>query len=114
MNKTTDELIEEFLANGGEIEKLDPIEPEWKNRVGSTAKKIPNLMTLPEGEFMFGRKQVKKKKVKKPDYSNINMDLIPEHLKKLLKVDETKVDTTKEGQLETNQNLGSTKANNKS
>jgi len=92
MNKSTEQLIEEFLAKGGEIEKLDPIEPIWKNKVNSTAKKIPNIMTLPEGEFMFGRKQVKKKKVKKPDYSNINMDLIPDRLKKLLKVEKTEVD----------------------
>lgn len=96
MNKTTEQLIEEFLAKGGKIEKLDAIEPEWKNKVGSTTKKIPNLMTLPEGEFMFGRKQVKRKKIKKPDYSKINMDLIPNHLKKLLKVNEVEINTTKE------------------
>ena len=112
MSKSTEELIEEFLANGGEIEKLEPVVPEYKNRVGSTANKVPTLMTLPEGELMFGRKQVKKKKVKVPDYSHINMDLIPEHLKKLLKVNETKVDATKEEQLETNQNLGSIKTSN--
>lgn len=84
MGKTTEELIEEFLANGGEIEKLDPVEVEDSNPVGSTTKKIPELMTLAEGELMFGKKQKRTKK-KEPDFSNIDLDLIPEHLHHIIK-----------------------------
>ena len=110
MSESTQDLIQEFLEKGGEIEKLDTIEPEQKNVVGSTVKKVPNIMTLAEAELMFGRKQKSTKKAKKPDYSNINMDLIPDHLKKLLKVDET--ETTKENSVETDQDSRSTKTSN--
>ena len=75
--KTTQELIDEFLANGGEIEILEPVLPEEKHLVRSTTKKVPELMTLPEAELKFGKKQVKRKKIKVPDFSNINIDLIP-------------------------------------
>lgn len=89
MNKTTEQLIQEFLDNGGEIEKLEEIKPEHKYTIGSTVKKIPVLKTLPEAELLYGKKQVKRKKIKKPDYTNINMDLIPDYLKELLKVEKT-------------------------
>ena len=45
--KTTQELIDEFLAKGGEIEVLEAIKPEEKKLVKSTTKKAPELMTLP-------------------------------------------------------------------
>lgn len=112
MSKSTEELIQEFLDAGGEIEKLEPIELDQSKTIGSISKKTPQIMTLPEAELMFGKKQVKKKKPKQPDYSDINMDLIPDHLKKILKVDQA--ETTKETQVETNQNLGSTEASDKS
>jgi len=79
--KTDNELIEEFLANGGEVERLETIEPEYKSVIGSTVKKVPELMTLKEGELMFGEKQKRRKKKKKElDFSKIDLDLIPEHL----------------------------------
>lgn len=109
--KTDQELIEEFLANGGEIEVLTSVEPETKHVVGSVTKKVPVLKTLSEAELLYGKKQVKKKRVKKPDYSGIDMDLIPEHLKKLLKVSETK-ESTKEEEVEANKNIRSTKTSN--
>lgn len=91
--KTNEELIEEFLKNGGEVEKLETIEPKSKTNVGSVSKKTAQLMTLPEGELMFGeKKEPREKKVKEVDYSGINADLIPEHLRKYMvsKTTETK------------------------
>lgn len=82
--KTDQELIEEFLARGGQIEKIENIEHVQKNTVGSINKKIPTLMTLAEGEDMFGEKNDREKKEKEPDYSDINISLIPEHLHKFL------------------------------
>ena len=82
--KTDKELIEEFFAKGGKIEKIENIEYIAKNTIGSTSKKTPILMTLPEGEEKFGEKQDRIKKEKEPDYSDINMDLIPENLRMLL------------------------------
>jgi len=91
--KTIEELTEEFLAKGGEVEILPTEEPIIKKPViGSLNKKIPVLKTLPEAELMYGKKQVKKKKKKIPDYSSINMDLIPDHLKELLKINDNKAD----------------------
>jgi hypothetical protein len=110
--KTDEELREEFFARGGEIEVIPYIEPEVKSTIGSITKKVPVLKTLPEAELLYGKKQVKRRKAKKPDYSNINMELIPEHLKKLLGVDKT--ETTKEEKVEANKNLGCTETGSES
>ena len=85
MNKTTEELIQEFLAKGGQIEKLEYIEPGKKQTVGSISNKTPQIMTLPEGADMFGKKQERKKKKKEVDLSNIDFSLIPEHLHDIIK-----------------------------
>lgn len=105
-NKTTQQLIDEFLTNGGKIEKLEPIEYEERHVVRSTVKKAPELMTLEEAENLFGKKQVKQKKVKVPDFSNININLIPEHLRGIIK----QTATTKEELIETDKNSRCTKA----
>lgn len=86
MEKTTEELIKEFLDNGGKIEKLPPVEVDDKQVISSISpSKVPELMTLAEGEQMFGKKQKRKKKKKEPDYSGIDMSLIPEHLHEFIK-----------------------------
>ena len=84
MAKTDQELIEEFFKNGGIIEKITHVEMQNRQIMSSTAKKTPNLLTLPEGEELFGEKQNRVKKEKIVDYSNINFNLIPEELKGLL------------------------------
>lgn len=83
MTKTTEELIQEFLDNGGEIEKIEPMEVDNKQTIGSTSKKAPELMTLSDGADMFGEKR-KRKKTKKQEAPSINKDLIPEHLHHIL------------------------------
>jgi hypothetical protein len=82
--KTDQELIAEFFARGGLVEKIDHIEYEKRQVIGSTAKKVPILLTLPEGEELFGEKQDRVKKEKVVDYSDINFNLIPESLRKSL------------------------------
>ena len=93
MKKTTEELLEEFLANGGEIQKIPTVPHEQKHMIGSTSKKVPELKTLAEGELLYGEKKKINKKTKKPDYSGINMDLIPEHIKSLINYSDEKSDT---------------------
>ena len=91
--KTDEELIKEFLNNGGEVEKLETIELKSKTNVGSISKKTTQLLTLPEGELMYGeKKKPREKKIKEVDFSGINADLIPEHLRKYMvsKTTETK------------------------
>lgn len=85
MNKTTEQLIEEFLANGGKIEKIPYVDPDNRETIGSTTKKVPQIMTLAEGEEMFGKKQQRKKKEKQEDFTGIDLDLIPEHLHHIIK-----------------------------
>jgi hypothetical protein len=82
-----EKLIEEFLANGGKIEVLPPEEYEEKAVIRSTTKKVPELKTLPEGAFLYTKKQVKKHKKKELDLSDIQMEHIPEHLRKLIGYD---------------------------
>jgi hypothetical protein len=93
-----DKLIEEFLEKGGQIEVLPPEEYEQKAVIRSTVKKVPELKTLSEGAFLYTKKQVKKHK-KKIDFSDIQMEHIPEHLRKLVGYDEQ---TNKEDNIETN------------
>jgi hypothetical protein len=78
------ESVEEFLARGGKIEKLDPCGEIKDKPIGSISKQKPQIMSLAEGELMFGKKSKRVKKEKEPDYSDINFDLIPEHLRKIL------------------------------
>jgi len=85
MKKTTEELIQEFLDNGGVIEKITSIDVDRKYTITSTTKKTPELISLAEGELMFGETQKRTKKVKEPDFSGINLDLIPEHLHNIIK-----------------------------
>ena len=93
-----DELIKEFLENGGEIEKLPPQEYEQKYTIGSTVKKTPELKTLEEGRLLYTKKQVNKRKKKEVDLSDIDMSLIPDDLKQLVGYK----DETKEDDIETN------------
>lgn len=104
--KTTDELLKEFLANGGEIQKIHAEPYEYSTKVSSTTKKIPELKTLVEGEFLYGVKKKSKKKIKTPDYSDINMDLIPDHIKKLINFSDKESDNNqnKEETHEANKN----------
>ena len=82
----SDETTEEYLACGGKIEKLD-MGGQLKNKpVGSVTKKQVNIMTLAEGELYFAEKSIRSKKVKVTDYSDINFDLIPTHLRELMKL----------------------------
>ena len=114
--KTTEELLQEFLDKGGEIQKI-PAEPyEHSTKVGSTIKKVPQLKTLAEGELLYGERKKSKKKKKVPDYSGIKMDLIPDHIKKLINYsgEELKTNTDKEETHETDKDSRSSEASDKS
>lgn len=78
------ESVEEFLARGGKIEKLEDLSVIKDKPVGSVSKQKPQIMSLAEGELLYGEKGKRNKKVKEPDYSGINFDLIPENLRKLI------------------------------
>lgn len=101
MKKTTEELMEEFLAKGGKIQKLPTVPYEADHKVSSTVKKVPELKTLPQGEFLYGEvRKSKRKKVKNPDYTDIDMSLIPDHIKKLINYSD---DTSEQNKEETNE-----------
>lgn len=106
MKKTTEELLEEFLANGGKIQKIPSVPYEQDHKIGSTSKKIPEIKTLAEGELLYGEKKKVRKKKKEPDYSGINMDLIPEHIKNLINYSDKESDANqnKEESNEADQN----------
>jgi len=95
--KTIEQLVAEFLARGGEIEILPASENTTSNPMASTARQAVTLLSLEEAELLYGEKVERKTKAKKPDFANINMSLIPDHLKKyiLSKFDN---DTTKENE----------------
>jgi hypothetical protein len=96
MPKTHEEMIKEFFDKGGKVEILPTNIQEKPRLIGSLTKKVPKLMTLSEGEEMFGEVPERQKN-KKIDVSNVDMNALPEHIKRLIlsKLDN---DTTKENQ----------------
>jgi hypothetical protein len=95
MKQTTEQLIEDFLAKGKQIEVLPSAEYVNKNVIGNLNRRPVTLMALQEAELMFGERNNKEVKIKKQDYSSVNMDLIPEHIKRLI-LSKSDNDSTKE------------------
>lgn len=84
MSKTNEELIREFLERGGKIEVLPPTDNGPSSTMSSVVNQPVKLLSLEEAELLYGEKSERKGKVKKPDFTNINMDVIPDNLKKYL------------------------------
>jgi hypothetical protein len=78
------DIIQDFLDKGGNIEIVPPVEIPFNKAVGSLTKKQTTLMTLEEAEYLYGEKSRREVKVKKPNLTGINMELIPEYLKRLI------------------------------
>lgn len=93
-----DKLIEDFLKNGGEVEIIPTPEYVGKYTVGSLNKKTPELKTLEEGRLLYTKSNKNKRKKKDIDFSDIDMSLIPDHLKEIVGYKEN----TKEDSVETN------------
>lgn len=89
------ETPEDFLARGGEVEMLSAGTDSHKSVISSSNSKKINLLSLTEAEELYGEKLKRNIKHKKIDVSNVDLDLIPEHIKRLIlsKVDS---DITKE------------------
>ncbi|NVM33983.1 MAG: hypothetical protein HWN81_00205 [Candidatus Lokiarchaeota archaeon] len=84
MPKTTKKLIEEFLEKGGKITKCPPQEaPKSKHEYKPNNAGPATIMTLSEGELFYGE-PAKRRKKKELDLSKINLDEIPEELRKKL------------------------------
>jgi len=85
MAKTTKELIEEYLANGGKIKKCPPgPKPEEEETYKSSSNGPVKLMTLSEGELFYGEKSKRTKKKKELDLSKIDLDQLPKELREKL------------------------------
>ena len=84
MKKTNEQLIEEYLAKGGKITKLPPQEsPETQAVYKPSSSGPAKIMSLSEGELFYGETS-RRKKVKELDLSKVDLDEIPEELKKKL------------------------------
>lgn len=85
MEKTTKQYIEEFLAKGGKITKCEPGPmPQRKVTMNSTSAGPAKIMSLQEGDLYYGEKITRAKKRKTVDLTDINMDIIPDELRKKL------------------------------
>jgi hypothetical protein len=80
MSKT--ETVAEFLARGGEITKLPAKEPQVKpEAVKSTKNGGPAvIMSMGEADLYYG--EAKKKKEKKKKKETIDINALPEELRK--------------------------------
>jgi hypothetical protein len=80
------ETLEEYLARGGTITKLDYVDPDLPEpTVRSTVSKPPKLYNLTEGAHMFTKKTRRKRRSKKKIH--IDADLIPEEARHLIPKD---------------------------
>lgn len=94
MSNTKTETVEEFLARGGEIEKVEEgisglpkeeqKEEEREVNVKNTTVGPVKIMTLEEGSLMFGKKIKRKKKAKIVDKKKIEeiASTLPEEVRK--------------------------------
>ncbi len=81
------ETVEEFLARGGEIQKIPPAEPVKETiNVKRTVTGPVNLMTLQEGALLFTEKVKRKKKDKNLDKNEVDYwsNQLPDNVKKKL------------------------------
>lgn len=75
------ETIEEFLARGGKIQKIDPQPiPDSTTIVKSTAKTPVKLQSLAEGAHFFAEKTKRTQPKKELDLTGIDMELLPDGL----------------------------------
>jgi len=99
------ETIEEALARGVKIERLPSSEEIKKQRIEAGEiedKRKPtvkgaqvsalDIKSLGEAMDFYGEKMKRKKKVKKPDFSEIDKDQIPENLHYILNDSDTSTD----------------------
>ena len=80
--KTNKELIDEWLMHN-EIEVIPEVKRErFGVTVAPSKIKIADIVSMGDAIDLYGRKQTRKvkKKIKTPDVSKINKDLIPESL----------------------------------
>jgi hypothetical protein len=76
--KVKTETIQEFLARGGKITKLEFKQHEAKEQVTRQAPGGPaNILSLDEADLFFGEAKVKKTKPK----PNIDLSALPPELK---------------------------------
>ncbi len=84
MSKVTKkETIEEFLARGGVIKRIDATPPEEvKESIRSTSNKVTQVYELGDAAFYFPENKPPRKKKSKPmDLSGIDLSLIPANLR---------------------------------
>lgn len=81
MKDSNEKAIEQFLAKGGQIEKLPPGGELPKPTISRVKLTAMDLMTLGEASDLLGEAKALKEKPKKTiDLSDINRDLIPKNL----------------------------------
>jgi hypothetical protein len=87
------ESLQEFLSRGGKINVVPPKRPETKDsNVKSTVSNPVTILSYGDAENYYGQKTTRKRKVKKIDVTDLNMDVVPDDLKKILGLDGKKED----------------------
>jgi len=76
------ETIEQYLARGGKVEKLEAIKPDFKQKISYMTKQV-SLMDLDEGAHFFSEFKPKKTKSKK----KLDVSALPDFLKTMVKED---------------------------
>jgi len=81
-----EESIKDYLKRGGQIEKIPTVQPQENRLIRSTITGPVNLLTLNEGSLFYSEKNKRKKKIKIVKLDHINLDDVPEELRKKLGV----------------------------
>ena len=76
------ETVEEYLKRGGKVERLDSVQPNFSQRISSSAN-VQSIISLDEGAHFFSEFKPKKTKSKK----KLNVSSLPDFLRKMVKED---------------------------
>lgn len=74
------ETIEQYLARGGKIERIETVKPDFKQKVALSTKQV-SIMDLDEGAHFFSEFKPKKTKSKK----KLDVSALPDFLKMMVK-----------------------------
>lgn len=74
------ETVDEFLARGGQVKKLEPVSREDHRIVLPTAGGPPTIMSLGEAEVLYGEAERPQESPEKRR-SKVNVHLIPPELR---------------------------------
>lgn len=75
------ETFAEYLARGGKVTKIDPVEHKSTDYVKSITPPAPKLLSLEEADLLYGPQKKQDSKKKKKPQKKIDLNALPPSLR---------------------------------